>query len=307
MWTAHCADDIRLGVCGHLWPQEWLRSCTCLCRVARRFFARRDVRMGLLALLPADAFTLVSPLWQLLRRGIHVGTVDFLEPAFAVMGSRQTCKVSAAGAANGSSSRLLGRCFTLAAQKGASNLVDIALRCRADLEQRINGQSALDSAAQAGHLSIVRSLLLAQALPAQTAASRWTPLMRAALGGHLDVCTCLIGARALLDQYADRSTALDVADANGHVHVVAKLHACSARRYAELRDAERRPAAAARPVPALHGMATAPADAGAGRRGERGRLRPGPASLGGGLPRGVFSASAVLHLRDEEDEEGPLS
>ncbi len=51
--------------------------------------------------------------------------------------------------------RLLGRCFTVSAQMGHANLVTVALRCKADLEQRINGQSALDGAAQSGQVRVV--------------------------------------------------------------------------------------------------------------------------------------------------------
>ena len=73
-----------------------------------------------------------------------------LKPAFTVMGR------PAARATNcrGGRSRLLGRCFTVSAQTGNVSLVTLALQCRADIEQRINGQSALDSASQAGQVQI---------------------------------------------------------------------------------------------------------------------------------------------------------
>ena len=80
-----------------------------------------------------------------------------LKPAFTVMGR------PAARATNcrGGRSRLLGRCFTVSAQTGNASVVTLALQCRADIEQRINGQSALDSASQAGQVQIAEVLLQA--------------------------------------------------------------------------------------------------------------------------------------------------
>ena len=103
-------------------------------------------------------------------------SLAMLKPAFIVMG-RATGRSTSC---RGGRSRLLGRCFTVSAQNGNAAVVTLALQCRADLEQRINGQSALDSAAQAGHLDIAETLLRARAVATQTARGRWTPLMRAA-------------------------------------------------------------------------------------------------------------------------------
>ncbi|CAE8702395.1 unnamed protein product [Polarella glacialis] len=238
-WDACGGDDLRLRICEHLWPQEWAGRCGYLCRAARDFSTRRDVRVSLLGLLPQDAFALTSPLWRLLKRGIAAEAVGFLEAAFTAMSPRQPLRAQGCNTNCGSPTRLLGRCFTLAAQQGALDLVVLALRCLIDVERRINGQSALDSAAQGGHLGIVNALLAARAAPAQTAPARWTPLMRAALGGHKEVCACLLDAGAPLDEYADRSTALDVADANDHGQVAAQLLELAGRRYLELRPVER--------------------------------------------------------------------
>ena len=113
-----------------------------------------------------------------------------LKPAFLVMGKPAARTTSC----RGGRSRLLGRCFTVSAQMGHVRLVTLALQCRADIEQRINGQSALDSAAQAGQVAIAEVLLQARAAAAQTAQGRWTPLMRAAQ----DVIAC---CRARVLQY----------------------------------------------------------------------------------------------------------
>ena len=99
----------------------------------------------------------------------------------------------------------------------------LAIRSRADLEQRINGQSALDCAAHNGHLGCLELLLAGQAQPSQTAPMRWTPLMRAAQGDHLEICLRLLDATASPDEYgdlpgrgrSDKCTALDVAEVNG--------------------------------------------------------------------------------------------
>lgn len=300
MWAAPDGDDVRLRVCENLWPQEWIRTCRCICRGMCCFFTRRDVLVALLAQLPQDAFALTAPLWPLLRRGIGSGAVHFLEPAFSVMGSRQAGRLI-----GGDASRLLGRCFTLAAHRGSLEVVTMALRCRADVEQRINGQSALDGAAQAGHSDVVEALLSGRAAVGQTAPGRWTPLMRAALAGHVTVCTRLLEAAAPPDECAERATALDVAEANARPHAAAALRARHARRFLELRPAERGPAATRAASRGPGGALAARLGMRVGNAGHGGRLRPGPYELGGGLPRGILTGSAVLHLRDEsqEDEE----
>lgn len=306
MWASPDGDDVRVRVCENLWPQEWIRTCSCLCRVAKQFFARREVVVGLLSQLPEDTFALTAPFWPLLRRGIGSGAVRFLEPAFAVMGSRQAGRLI-----GGDAARLLGRCFTVAAHLGSVEIVAVALRSGADVEQRINGQSALDGAAQAGRLDVVEALLAARAAAAQTAPGRWTPLMRAALAGHAAVCSRLLEARAPADECAERATALDVAEANARGPAAEALRARAARRFLELRPEERGPAAPApRPLRGGEPLAAPRRQPGglprgglrAGGFGRGGRLRPGPHELGGGLPRGILTGSAVLHLREEADE-----
>lgn len=287
LWLANTSDDIRLRVCEFFWPREWLGFINSTCRSTRTFLCRRDTQIAILSLLPEDAFTLTSPLWQLIRLGFAVGKQLFLEAAFAAMAQGRD---SDGCGAVGRRTRLLGRCFTLAAQRGIVGLVALALECGVDVEQRINGQSALDGAAQSGHVSVVDMLVIARAEPGQTAATRWTPLMRAALGGHKDVCHLLLEVRAPVDQFAERTTALDVALANGHEHIAAALKESSAKRYLEMRPAERHaapPRRAIAPVVA-HSL-------GRSREGNT-RLRPGPVSLGGGLPRGIRVGSSQLRL-----------
>ncbi|CAE7189612.1 EHMT1 [Symbiodinium pilosum] len=190
--------------------------------------------------LPEDAFALTSPMWHLLRSAIAARSpcsLAMLKPAFIVMG-RATGRSTSC---RGGRSRLLGRCFTVSAQNGNAAVVTLALQCRADLEQRINGQSALDSAAQAGHLDIAETLLRARAVATQTARGRWTPLMRAAQGGHVKVCELLLAAGVDPDEWADRTTALDVAVSLSHHEVVKTLQARSARRFLELGPIQQRP------------------------------------------------------------------
>lgn len=320
-------DDVRIHICEHLWPAEWMTLFARICRGTRDFTTRRDVRIGLFRLLPESAFMLTSPLWPLLRRGISLGAASLLEPAFEAMGgplrdqvshatgicdTKEHVELNIAGgrAFNGDGfhqARLLGRCLTLAVQQGSTEFVALALRCKADLTQRINGQSALDTAAQMGNLVPVELLLAARASPGQSAPSRWTPLMRAALGNHVLTCRRLLDADASIDDFSDRTTALDVAEANRHHDVAACLRERRARRFLELRADEkvvmpmerqlsRVPQAADTGLPARSAQARSST---ASRR-----LRPGPHSSRGGLPRGVHAGSAVLQLRHLREDSG---
>ncbi|CAE7204563.1 Ankrd17 [Symbiodinium natans] len=239
LWAFSFSDDVRLQIFEHLWPKEWLLTCHKVCRAARHFFSRQDVRESLIMALSEDAFALTSPLWRLLRSAIAADSpcsTSMLKPAFLVMGKPAARTTSC----RGGRSRLLGRCFTVSAQMGHVRLVTLALQCRADIEQRINGQSALDSAAQAGQVAIAEVLLQARAAAAQTAQGRWTPLMRAAQGGHVRVCELLLTAGVDPDEWADRTTALDVAVSLCHHGVVKALEAKRARRFLELPPDRRR-------------------------------------------------------------------
>lgn len=296
---------MRIGVCLWLWPREWLGSCSHVCRSATDFLARREIRISLVAALPESAFTLTSPLWKLLRHAVLSRALGFMSPAFAAMGMRSEVSNSDG---RGGRARLLGRCFALAAQHGFGELVRLAIKCGAEVDLRINGRSALDHAAQRGHVDIVSMLLSARASPAQTAVARWTPLMYASLGGHVDVCECLLRGGAPLDEHTERSTALDVAEANGHIEVADKLKSWQASRYLELRPGVARHMN--KPLSASSARSSRetndPRGSAGGRSSNSGRLRPGPACLGGGLPRGVLMGSVSLrlaHLEDDSAEE----
>ncbi|CAK8997701.1 Ankyrin repeat domain-containing protein 17 (Ankyrin repeat domain-containing protein FOE) (Gene trap ankyrin repeat protein) [Durusdinium trenchii] len=147
---------------------------------------------------------------------------------------------AAAAPCRGGRARLLGRCFTVAAQLGHANLVTLALQCKADIEQRINGQSALDGAAQFGQTRVVKALIDARAATTQTAPGRWTPLMRASQGGHIEVCQLLLSDGAHPDEWADRMTALDLAEAHQHARAVGLLRRQGARRFLELPPAKQK-------------------------------------------------------------------
>merc|ERR1719217_784958 len=106
--------------------------------------------------------------------GTSSSAVNFLASAFAAMGPHHSTSSGLMGKRlRGDRSRLLARCFTLSAQGGRAELVRLALQSRADVEQRINGQSALDGAAQTGQLQIARVLLDVKAAAEQTAPGRW--------------------------------------------------------------------------------------------------------------------------------------
>ncbi|CAK8997656.1 Ankyrin repeat domain-containing protein 17 (Gene trap ankyrin repeat protein) (Serologically defined breast cancer antigen NY-BR-16) [Durusdinium trenchii] len=272
-------DDVRLQIFEHLWPKEWLVAQS-LCRVAKRFLSQADVQEGLITLLSEDAFALTSPFWQTLRRAIALNgpfQSTFLSPAFLAMARPGPVGASAPAAAaapcRGGRARLLGRCFTVAAQLGHANLVTLALQCKADIEQRINGQSALDGAAQFGQTRVVKALIDARAATTQTAPGRWTPLMRASQGGHIEVCQLLLSDGAHPDEWADRMTALDLAEAHQHARAVGLLRRQGARRFLEL------PPAKQKALPLTQPKCLSQSS------------KPRPRSS-----RGVLWGSAVLHL-----------
>lgn len=296
--------QIYVSVCQMLWPPVWLGLCSATCRMANDFVRREDVRMKLVAMLPEDAFALTSPLWRLLRCAVQKNVLHFLEPAFNAMAAWRADPQVSHSPLRGNPARLLGRCFTLASHRGDLDVVAAALRCSVDVQLRINGQSALDGAVQAGHSLVVETLLAARAEIAQTAPMRWTPLMRAVLGGHAQLCNRLMEAKAPLDEWADRATALDVAEANGHISIAKLLEECEAKRYRELKPTERD----TRAVPPAERRDTRAAPAAKARLDRRSgdsrrHLRPGPQALGGGLPRGILGGTVVLHLRADESDE----
>lgn len=248
-----------------------------LCSVAHRFLSQEDVQEGLIALLSEDAFALTSPFWQTLRKAIAQNgpSQSILASAFAAMG-RVPPSGSMESRCRGDRRRLLGRCFTVSAQIGHANLVTLALRCKADLEQRINGQSALDGAAQSGHVQVAEALLAARASARQTALGRWTPLMRASQGGHLQICDLLLKEGVDTDEWADRMTALDIAEAHSHERVFTLLRSKSAKRFLELPPDKQKAQALTK---ALSGVASAV------KMPRRARNT-----------RGVLCGSAVLHM-----------
>ncbi|CAJ1372591.1 unnamed protein product [Effrenium voratum] len=238
MWTSAFGDDVRLHIFDYLWPKEWMLRACCLCGVARQFLSQRDVQEALVAALSEEAFALTSPLWQTLRRAMAVGSssspgspAGWLRAAFAAMGrapgapgarapgtGTSGSALGGASSCRGGRARLLGRCLTTAAQAGQAPLVALALESRADIEQRINGQSPLDSAAQHGQVAAAKALLEAGAVAVQTAPGRWTPLMRATQGGHLQVGSkfrdrspcCLVEHHASLNRNALLQTGIDL-------------------------------------------------------------------------------------------------
>merc|ERR1712130_950621 len=130
---------------------------------------------------------------------------------------------------------------------------------------------------------IVKMLLAARASPGQTAVGRITPLMRAALRDHSQVCKLLLEAAASVDEWADRNTALDIALLSGHDCLAAQLKQCGARRYLEIRPAGQSYNVVNTPAALVVDVAMETVvrpSFGTGRRpsGYRERLRPGPHS-----------------------------
>ena len=82
----------------------------------------------------AGALPMMDPSWPSKAAGSPCSSA-MLKPAFTVMGR----PAARATSCRGGRSRLLGRCFTVSAQTGDVSLVTLALQCRADIEQRING------------------------------------------------------------------------------------------------------------------------------------------------------------------------
>lgn len=121
-----------------------------------------------------------------------------------------------AQAANGDTALML------AAYKGKLWAVDALLAKKAQVNRP--GWTALHYAAAAGHAAIVQVLLEHHAYIDAASPNRTTPLMMAALGGHVD------SARLLLDEGADAGlrneaglSALDCARLNKHAAVEALL------------------------------------------------------------------------------------
>ncbi|KAJ5801264.1 uncharacterized protein N7518_003332 [Penicillium psychrosexuale] len=116
----------------------------------------------------------------------------------------------------------------LVSREGCSELLPSLLQVVADVDARVCGQTALQAAAQGGHLQVVERLLAATAnvnAPAVEENGR-TALQAAAEGGHLQVVERLLAAKADVNTPAGEingRTALQAAAQGGHLEVVERL------------------------------------------------------------------------------------
>ncbi|KAJ5715330.1 uncharacterized protein N7483_012511 [Penicillium malachiteum] len=111
-----------------------------------------------------------------------------------------------------------------AAADGCNLSLSMLLKAGADVEAKFNGRTALQAAAQGGHLEVLQVLLAAKAninaAPAINGGR--TALQAAAEGGHLEVIQVLLGAKADVNA-APASTA-----EGGHLEVIQELLAAKA-------------------------------------------------------------------------------
>jgi len=123
-----------------------------------------------------------------------------------------------------------------AAGQGDSELVDLLLEAEAEVQpNRLNRGSALASAAGIGRADIVRTLLEARADPRASgnilfstggnvrasSLPGWSPIVRAAAGGHLDIVRILLNEGAHPDgRERGGTTALQEASRAGHSEIV---------------------------------------------------------------------------------------
>ncbi|KAJ5738028.1 hypothetical protein N7493_001183 [Penicillium malachiteum] len=115
-----------------------------------------------------------------------------------------------------------------AAADGCNLSLSILLKAGADVDAKFNGQTALQAAAEGGHLKVLQALLAAKADVniAPTSNNGRTALQAAAEGGHLEVVQALLAAKADINAAPaefDGRTALQAAAEGGHLEVVQAL------------------------------------------------------------------------------------
>ncbi|CAG8377111.1 unnamed protein product, partial [Penicillium salamii] len=120
-----------------------------------------------------------------------------------------------------------------AAREGCNELLASLLQVVGNVDTRVCEQTALQVAAEGGHLEVVERLLTAKSdvnTPAGCINGR-TALQAAAEGGHLDVLERLLAAKANVNApagYRNGRTALQAAAEKGHLEVVERLLAAKA-------------------------------------------------------------------------------
>ncbi|KAI2763075.1 hypothetical protein DTO006G1_2214 [Penicillium roqueforti] len=128
---------------------------------------------------------------------------------------------------------LMNHGLFLVSREGCSELLPSLLQVVTHVDARVCGQTALQAAAQGGHLQVVERLLAATAnvnAPAAEGNGR-TALQAAAQGGHLKVVERLLAATANVNAPAAEGngrTALQAAAEGGHLQVVERLLAAKA-------------------------------------------------------------------------------
>ncbi|KAJ5902812.1 hypothetical protein N7495_003340 [Penicillium taxi] len=130
-------------------------------------------------------------------------------------------------------SDILDRGLSHAAADGCNRSLSVLLEVGASVDVILNGRTALQTAAEGGHLEVVQALLAAKAdVNASPARSDGRTALRAAAGGgHLEVVQVLLAAKADVNaspaDYYGR-TALQAAAGGGHLEVVQALLAAKA-------------------------------------------------------------------------------
>src|SRR3990167_2447934 len=110
----------------------------------------------------------------------------------------------------------------IAAQTGYGDVVKVLIDAKANIDQICNGYTPLYVAAQNGHLEVVKVLIDGKA-NIDWIYKGFTPLYVAAQQGHADVVKALIDAKANIDQICNGYTPLWIAAHNGHLEVVKTL------------------------------------------------------------------------------------
>jgi ankyrin repeat protein len=130
-------------------------------------------------------------------------------------------------------SKTLNHGLLYAAREGCNNALASLLRAGADVNVQVCDRTAVQAAAEGGHLEVVERLLAAKADVNARAADEngRTALRAAAEGGHLEVVERLLAAKADVNAPAgewDGRTALQAAAEGGHLEVVERLLAAKA-------------------------------------------------------------------------------
>lgn len=119
-----------------------------------------------------------------------------------------------------------------ASEKGDTATVQSYLAAHwstSDINAKHKGKTALTTAAENGHLDIVRLLLDSGAKVNAKANWAVTALMKAATNGHFEIAKLLLAKKADVNALANgRITALMEAATNGHIRVVELLLASNA-------------------------------------------------------------------------------